>query len=370
VLSSTGSASAGMVYVIDSTGVLYAFGAQISTPSDGAEADKDDADDTEEESCIKENYCDATPIYNPLLFVHGMGGKPEEWLAGNKRMYRDRLLEEFRKNDSEFPEEWIDSYHFGFLQDGGYNYQGDIAEMASGMTEAVGKLSAAHKEYGGDGKVDLVGFSLGGIIIRQYLADNLTDHHVRKAILMASPNKGSWLMVVDRDVYSIPILGKTLEHAIAGSIVNIVNSIKKYHPISTRSKTAIQVSPKSDYLEGSQKLNDYINTPDDVEYYLHAANIMMRARHNFLYWTIEREASIGDGVVLEESVYGLPLPEGKDIKMLTYGDTNTIEIFLDKAHAIYSYAVDIPELDSWKLFHTEFDKYNELVDDVVAEILE
>ncbi|MDA1338356.1 MAG: hypothetical protein O2871_03240, partial [bacterium] len=139
-------------------------------------------------------YCENTPKHRPVILIHGFGNNPSDWDTGEKKEYKKRLLELYRQDDPEYPEEWLVSYSYGIDAQGKYDYQGRIENISAGMNQLVPFLADEHKFYGGDGKVDIVAYSLGGIVARNYLNNNSENHHVRKLITIASPHKGvDWL---------------------------------------------------------------------------------------------------------------------------------------------------------------------------------
>ena len=94
------------------------------------------------------------PKFHPIIFVHGMGGRPENWQDDSKGMnYKKMFL------DQGYPENYLHFYSYG-IKNGQYNYQGDITEIAQNLESVVNSLSTLHKAQGGDGRVDIVGHSL------------------------------------------------------------------------------------------------------------------------------------------------------------------------------------------------------------------
>ncbi len=194
------------------------------------------------------------PKYHPVIFVHGLGGTPGAF-DGSEDQSRNyvKLL-----TDLGYPQDYIYLYSYGYKEDGRggryYNYQGDIREIAQGVEVAVNSLSDKHKAQGGDGQVDIVAHSLGNLVTRQYLLTHKDDHKIRRYIGVGAPFKGAWVMGVDKGVKSIPILGKRLESLIADSALSIYNS-GRTNRLSKDSQASVQVTPNSDFLEGSNGIN-------------------------------------------------------------------------------------------------------------------
>ena len=98
-----------------------------------------------------------------MILVHGYGGAPASMEA-----IEQRLRSEGREAVS------IQ------LPDGG---MGDILESARAVDEAV-------RATGSD-TVDLIGFSLGGVVVRTYVAELGGAAHARYAITLAAPHHGT-----------------------------------------------------------------------------------------------------------------------------------------------------------------------------------
>src|SRR5713226_2118027 len=132
----------------------------------------------------------------PVIFVHGLGGRPEDFDAYGVRPYLSA--------HGDYDPDLLRLFDYGDVVVDGkttYNYQGDIRAIAHRFAEqfdyAVEKLSAHSVAKDGPEKVSLVAFSMGGVISRYYLSCAQPDalgtvftHKVDKLIEMASPNKG------------------------------------------------------------------------------------------------------------------------------------------------------------------------------------
>jgi triacylglycerol lipase len=101
----------------------------------------------------------------PVILVHGYGGSGRSM---------SQLADALRANGREVVQ--ID------LPDRG---EGDIADSARALSEAVGSTRAA--------RVDLVGHSAGGVVIRAYLKDLDGTERVGTAVTLGSPHHGTTL---------------------------------------------------------------------------------------------------------------------------------------------------------------------------------
>ena len=95
-----------------------------------------------------------------------------------------------------YPDEYLAAYSYTGTGVGinGYNNQGHIPDAAAGMRDAVLALSEISKQNGGDGQVDIVAHSMGGLIVGQYLLHNSNDGRIRNVVTMGAPFQGSFWM--------------------------------------------------------------------------------------------------------------------------------------------------------------------------------
>ena len=329
----------GNLLVVDNKGNLYSF------KGSGEYA-----------GCKRRFYCNGdTPKHRPVVLVHGLGGSFNDWLTGNKREVRDLILQKYREDDPNFPDEWVYGYNYGYDYQGNYNYEGDVIMIARGMLETVNRLSKESLDAGGDGRVDLVGFSLGGLVIRQYLADTVGDtdtteddytHNVDKAILIATPNKGSLIMTLDKEINAFPVLGPIIEGAMVKGVENYYELYGGNQPLHGHSPASLQVTPGSDFLKSIDNPN---LLPEDVDYYTMGANLRAR-RGGVLYgfdaWT--DYAELGDLAVEKESFEYLPRTAKQNI---VYDDTMVIKWELAEQDNMWTIRAEVPNLETVKKVH-------------------
>ncbi len=319
--------------------------------------------------CKRRFYCNGNiPKHNPVVFVHGLGGSYKDWLDGNKKEMRELILKKYREDDPDFPNEWAYAYHYGYNFLGSYNYEGDVRDIAKGLLETVSRLSRENLEAGGDGKVDLVGFSLGGLVIRQYLANTVGDidrdddnynANIRKAILIGTPNKGSWIMTLDEDVKAFPLLGPVIE----GLLVDGVESYYKIHspeqPLHGNSHASMQIIPDSTFLKG---LDNPDLLPDSIDYYTIGSNLKAR-RGGELYgienWTEFEE--LGDLIVAKESSEYLPREPKEKIM---YDDTMVIRWEMAEQSGMWTLRAELPNLETMNMIHTSLIQQQKVRNDV------
>jgi len=255
--------------------------------------------------CTRDYYCDTTPKHHPVIFVHGLGGKDTDWLTGNKAKMRDLILTSYKKDDPEYPDSWAYAYHYGYDDQGKYNYQGDIRQIAKGLQEDVARLSYESVQAGGDGKVDLVGFSLGGQIIREYFAQMVRDpskvvddrpHKIDNAVIIASPNKGSWAYS-QKDKLPWPL---------ATLLTNEINYYMEEktdngQPVNINCIALGQLKPDSSFM--SRVSSRYAT---DVDYSLLYGDISGTTKQDFFGVQVGGKLSVGDTLISADSASDIP----------------------------------------------------------------
>ncbi len=121
-----------------------------------------------------------TSLKHPVILIHGIGGRPDDW----KNNGVESLLVNLGYTSNLFKT-------FNFSDTLPYNYQGEITEIGSKLPSVIDQLSSISP----DGKVDIVGFSMGGVVGRQGLVANPSAaSKVRNFISIGVPNLGSYLV--------------------------------------------------------------------------------------------------------------------------------------------------------------------------------
>lgn len=268
-------------------------------------------------------YCDSTPKFRPVILIHGLGGSYQDWFDSKNAVVRQAILQKYQAEDSEFPDDWVYSYSYGYTFGGDYNYQGKIEDISTNLHFDVDRLSAQHKLAGGDGKVDIVAYSLGGLIARHYLLEktgfpgeqNLNvDHKVGKLILVASPvNGSSGFQIIDDLEKEYPFVGEPIK-----TKVNQVMTFVQGHPIDLREDIGLQIGSESSYL----KLAREDNLPDNIEYYRSYANFMFDYNYNLFGVELGNQINFGDFIVFPEDtfLYGADFTDSKLVEKTSKAD--------------------------------------------------
>lgn len=246
--------------------------------------------------CPLNIYCNSTPKHHPVIFIHGLGGSYKNWFDEKTGVLRTAVLNKYREDDPEFPDSWAHAYSYGYDFNGDYNYQGKIEDISSNLHFEVARLSQESLAVGGDGKVDLIGYSLGGLVARHYILEktgypgeqNLegVDHQVGKLILIASPVNGSSL------------LGgiSSLEPGIRDIVVSAINkglSNFQNRSMDITRDVGKQLSADSAYLGKISRLS----LPDDIKYYRDYGNVRLRYGYSLFGMSVNFTRNLGDFAV-------------------------------------------------------------------------
>lgn len=239
----------------------------------------------------------------PVIFVHGLNGQPSDW--ENKAANRDYVGPLLEKG---FKRELLYLYPYAdYNQDGVYDFQGDINGIAQDLPRAVEELSQNYKDLGGDGKVDIVAFSLGGLVSRSYFASPEFGHKIRKFIDIATPHKGVYIGEVANFVDSLPVGGQFIRDAVIKFLNSLWNVPTRFNdgPILDFGSPAVQqVIPRSDFLSSLNKLE---KTPEEIDYYCLYGDIHATLIQKLFHLKLASQRfSLGDLLILPNSATGIP----------------------------------------------------------------
>ena len=311
-------------------------------------------------------YCENTPKHHPIIFVHGFGGYPEEWDTGEKKEYKKKILELYRQDDPEFPESWLVSYSYGYDTNGKYDYQGRIENISAGLNQQVPFLSEQHKLYGGDGKVDIVAYSLGGVVTRNYLYNNSNNHHINKLITIASPHQGVDWLNYDfnlRTCLLIQCFGPT--NVVKTMFEDFLNlSREKDRQLDLTSPAVEQLTRKSSQYYLDRLLNKTIDIKGTAIY----GDIYLKTSYNLFGINFKKKISIGDGLVLPESAKLIPNITKSD--SISYSDEIHIQASIIDLGSMYSMSFDLPKITSYKYSHNQIVLQDEVMDNVIKLLTE
>jgi pimeloyl-ACP methyl ester carboxylesterase len=173
-----------------------------------------------------------------VIFVHGFGSSDECWEQLRKLLEADPHI--------------VSSFDLAFIK-----YDTSVLAVSRlwsvpSIAEVAHKLAkfVAREEFACYREITLVGHSLGGLVIQQYIADTLTGNHgddlkrIRQVILFATPNRGSMklnalrravgLIFPNAQEESLRVLSRDiseLESLMARSVVDAVAGVPGTCPI-------------------------------------------------------------------------------------------------------------------------------------------
>jgi len=305
-------------------------------------------------------------VYYPVIFIHGLDGRPEDWVDGNKKIYWEMFQEKG------YPEELLATYAYADA-DGDpqtYDYQGDVTKIDDDLPGLVEKMAQRYEEkYGmscGDQCVDLVGFSLGGIVARQYLNEHPVGNKIRKVVTIGTPHRGvPWLGVIDR-AELLPGVGGAARRAIIDSInkgaILRAAGLGEDQVLDLRSDAALQMRPASEFL-------GYFNSVvygSKLAFQAIAGDIDLQLSQNLFHFKLlSSRISLGDGIVDVGSAVGVP---AMDITQDHFSDkTRYIQgtLLLVRAEKTYKYTIDLASADDLRYFHLSLPKQPEVVQQVL-----
>ncbi|MBU1110502.1 alpha/beta fold hydrolase, partial [Patescibacteria group bacterium] len=236
----------------------------------------------------------SNPRFDPVIFIHGLGGQPTDWTTGDKKMHFEALRE------IGYPEHYLNTYTYADV-DGNpdtYDNQGDVTLIAGDLDEQVDGLSQMSLAEGGSGKVDLVGFSLGGLVARQYL-NTYGEDKVDQLITIASPHLGADILYLENWLEDIPVFGNFLRKVVVESVSALLKAFAGGPDLE--SPAAQQVRPESTFLEDLNSVRIY-NIPTSTA----AGDIDLSIKQKIFFWELEKTMSLGDTLMGTQSANSPP----------------------------------------------------------------
>jgi pimeloyl-ACP methyl ester carboxylesterase len=279
---------------------------------------------------------------HPVLLIHGLTGYPEVWTDGVNNNDYPALLEGWG-----YPTDYVSIYHYSGVGVGigGYNNQGDIPEMAAGMHDAVEELHDISLSHGGDGKVDIICHSMGGLIARQYLKDHPNDSYLGKVVSVGTPYQGSWLMDVNSNL---------------GPLANVIDPpLERFlQLIGVKDLDASRVA-EQEMTPGSNVLRslDGLTFNPDIQYFTIYGSIKYQYDYNLFDLRLSSKSlDVGDGVVLESSATTVSSTQRSTPLKFADGKAYDIPIVLSMMSTGYTFASDVPLTALSPYFHNNLTK--------------
>jgi pimeloyl-ACP methyl ester carboxylesterase len=307
-------------------------------------------------------------IYHPIILVHGLNETPDVWLDGERRIYREQLLA------NGYPDDFIVSYSYAD-SDGNaesYDNQGDITKVAQNMDLVVNNLATKFEQRYGVGKcgqacIDVVGFSLGGVVTRQYINEHMSSHKLRRVVTIGSPHAGSFWLKAETWVESIPFGGQFIKNALIDSanlIFLLRASTNKSTPLDLRNPAPNQLIPDSDFLD---VMNSFVYQAPYFNAVYGDLDLQFKQRL-FHFELSSPRVSVGDGIVAAASAQAIPAVNLTKQLMTDHNQYFSSFIRILKQNNSYVYQLDFGTTDELKYFHLNLPNQQDVIDHVLSVI--
>ena len=325
-------ASNGQVYFINKDYKLVAYG--LSTP--------------------------VLPKHHPVIFIHGLGGSPAEWdSGGDMASYKEKLWDVYSKDDPTYNKDWLVSYSYTGTDEktGGYNSQGRIEDISLGMEQAVATLSARHKAAGGDGQVDVLGYSLGGLVIREYLATHSSNNNIHQAVTIASPHQGAFFADIRKaaDVFGfIP--------TVKAYVVSLMQAVVEAAGANVDSSKAVieELYPDSDYVKNLRSKE--VSPSPIFNVIAGSINVKFKQRlfdKDFTFVPLD----VGDLFMSENSATTIT-PMAPD-QIIPFSQDLTVPLRFSRDGGVIGLDVSVPTFDALKYYHLKIMQQNDVLNKAV-----
>lgn len=280
------------------------------------------------------------PTNRPVVFVHGLGGLPSDFSD-----YTDTL------KNSGWDSRYLLSFDYG-LKDGQYNNFASISDELPRLSVAVATLSAMYKNDGGDGKVNLVGYSSGAPLAKNFLGNFKASHHVENFISIAGDFKGSFLADLEA--------GSDFPRAASEATANLAKifspGISSFNPL-TYGRTPRDTVFKTQIISTSSQVSSFKkeDLPDGIKYYSLQGDIKAASTQKLFKSLVKSEGSLGDGAVLGSSTNDLP-----NVSSFSFLDSAIATRSVTRSAATVSASFTLPDFSKIKFFHSNLLKAVEI----------
>lgn len=281
------------------------------------------------------------PANRPVIFVHALGGFPADFSE-----YTDLL------KSAGWPGSYLLNFDYG-LKDGKYNNYGDLNDLIGRLNTAVATLSAGFKADGGDGKINLIGYSSGALLARNYLVSNKSTPRVQRFISIAGAFKGSFL--ADLEGGNDNFL-RGIGDASARLAKIFLPNLSSSNPF-TLGRTPPDKIFKTQIVSDSAKVTGFKreDLPSSISYYSLQGDIKGESNQKLFKSLITSSGSLGDGAVLGTSSSDLP-----NLSSFSFLDTAIATRSVTKSTATVSASFLLPDFSKIKFFHGSLLKAQEI----------
>jgi pimeloyl-ACP methyl ester carboxylesterase len=282
-------------------------------------------------------------VPRPVIFIHGFGGRPGDW---QRRGYLDLLL----KNG--YDSDLLQTYAYADYDfDGAYDAGGEIRGVSRDLPALISSLRRLHRARGGDGKVDLVMFSLGGLLGRTYLRSVLREPGVGKFVDVASPHRGvRWLR--GWEGLGVGPEGPALQKALA-TLVREFYERRGERPLDLEAPAVRELAPGSDFL-------DWVNAEApsrEVDYHLLYGDIKVRFSQRLFHLDLKsKEYSLGDLLIDPASATTIP---GVNPHLHAFTSNHQVRIRPVRGQGGWLYRLDL-QLPNLRYWHSQLIRQKEV----------
>lgn len=290
------------------------------------------------------------PSSRPIVLVHGLAGAPVD--------FSDFVTQ---LTSAGWEERYLLSFDYGLKTDGAYNGLASLGDLLPRFKTAVATLSATYKAEGGDGRVDLLAYSSGSVLARNYLGLNRTNPGVRDLISIGGLFKGSFLIDLEKGNENFPGVGTRLPLNLGKALLAplvALNPLTSGRALSDNSFKQQLTSSGTAILAFKKE-----ELPTSVNYYSLQGEIKARNQQNLFKVSVKSESSIGDGATLTDSASELP-----SLAASTFSESFDLSRTLTRGSATVSATLNLPDLGKLRFLHSQLLKAAEIKNKVL-EIL-
>lgn len=289
-------------------------------------------------------YGNVALLYRPVILVHDLGGLPQDFDSNG---YSSLLTGE------NFNSKFIKYFDFG-SDASGYKSFTDLRNVSQKFSDDLAALSVDYLKEGGDGKIDVVAFGLGNLIVKNHLSKNKSQNKVRSFISVGAVNKGSWFVDMDRSKDGFNPGSSTFNSKIASLFLP---DLKKLNVISSGRDS----SSFSSFLDQGRSdspvvldLSDIGKIPsrEEIRYYNIVGDILVSVKQSLLGRALTSRNSLGDGSVLTDSAR--IFCNNDDVSCsTTFTESSDIIRMLKREGDNLTYSTSVPDISTFKFLHNK-----------------
>lgn len=289
-------------------------------------------------------YGEKTLLYHPVVLIHDFGGLPKD--------FEDNGYPALLSGES-FNPKYVKFFDFG-NNESGYKSAADIKTLTPKFTDDLNNLSADYVKEGGDGEVDVVAFGLGNFVVKDHLLKNKNQNKVRNFVSVASPNRGSWLVDIDRNPKATFTSSPRFNSKVAGVFHPLLKNLNVWSSGRDPASLASFLNQAQSGSDITIELSDSNKLPPKsaVKYFNIVGEISVVAKQTLFTQEVEGKSSLGDGsVLIESAVFSCELTD-TDCRT-TFTEQTSLTKVISKTPTGFSSSFSSPDLSSLKYLHNK-----------------